>query len=276
MRLASFNILFGRPVLGRQRDQSPRAQLLEAVDILDPTILAIQEVDVAQPRSGGLHQPAAIAEHLGAVDWRFAPTIVGTPGNRRTFRPATPAETARDDRTGDSTPRYGIALVSRVPVVRWAMLRLGASSMGLPLLVQDDVGPPRLIRIPDEPRVAIAAVIATRRGLVTVVATHLSFVPGFNLRQLATIRRWLSMFPRPAFVLGDLNIPSHLPGPIARLRPLLTAPTFPSYRPRIQFDHLLAGGLSRDDLALARRTARVHALPVSDHCAVSVQVPYSP
>ena len=49
-------------------------------------------------------------------------------------------------------------------------------------------GPPRLVVVPDEPRVALAAVVEGPRGPFTVVTAHLSFVPGFNVAPAARDR----------------------------------------------------------------------------------------
>jgi len=77
--------------------------------------------------------------------------------------------------------------------------------------------------------------------------------------------------PRPAILLGDFNLPGSLPRRLTGWSPLITAPTYPSFRPRVQFDHVLADGL--DPLALRGATGRALALPVSDHCAVVVDLP---
>jgi len=105
-------------------------------------------------------------------------------------------------------------------------------------------------------------------GPFTVVAAHLSFVPGWNVRQLRAIVRWLATMPAPRFLLGDLNIPGTLPGGITRWEQLARVPTYPSWRPRVQWDHILADGAGRGDVCAV--TAR--RLPVSDHAALIVDV----
>ena len=44
--------------------------------------------------------------------------------------------------------------------------------------------------------------------------------------------------------------------------------TYPSWRPRVQFDHVLADGIERS----AVRDVRAPRLPVSDHCALVVDL----
>ena len=80
-------------------------------------------------------------------------------------------------------------------------------------------------------------------GPVVVANTHLSFVPGWNVAQLREIVRWARTLPGPRVLLGDLN----LPGPVARLTsrwtPAGRLATYPSWKPRVQLDHVLLDGL---------------------------------
>jgi endonuclease/exonuclease/phosphatase family metal-dependent hydrolase len=73
-----------------------------------------------------------------------------------------------------------------------------------------------------------------------VANTHLSFVPGWNVRQLRAAVRALRGLPAPRVLLGDLNMPS---GPVRAFsgwRPLARKATYPSPAPRAQLDHILA------------------------------------
>jgi endonuclease/exonuclease/phosphatase family metal-dependent hydrolase len=49
---------------------------------------------------------------------------------------------------------------------------------------------------------------------------------------------------------------------------LARAPTYPSWRPRVQWDHILSRGVGTDDV----REATAIRLPVSDHNALVVDV----
>ena len=166
-------------------------------------------------------------------------------------------------------PLYGVGLVSRRPVLEWRTRRFDAAPWSLPLLVPGDPRP-QVLRVPDEPRAAIAAVIEGERHPFTVVTTHLSFVPGYNVRQLRELRRWVADLPRPLFVMGDFNLPGSLPRRITGWASLFRGATYPSMKPRVQLDHVLADGLTGAQLATAH--GQVHLLPVSDHAAVSVDV----
>jgi len=287
MRLATFNLLHGMPVVGAAPDSlragvggdgqlvapSPAISdeaLRDAIASLDADVLGLQEVDVHQERSGRSHQVAAAAEALGAPWWRFVPAVRGTPGTERDWEPADDNDHhSHEEPVEDRGPRYGVGLVSRLPVVQWRSTVFDAAPWSLPLLVPASPRP-RVMRIPDEPRVAIAAVIDTPSGHITVATTHLSFVPGYNVRQLRRLRAWLAGMPRPLFLLGDFNLPGSLPRRITGWTSLAAAPTYPSFKPRVQFDHVLADGLTLDAVASAR--AESLALPVSDHCALVVDL----
>ncbi|MEJ2863440.1 endonuclease/exonuclease/phosphatase family protein [Actinomycetospora flava] len=253
MRLATFNLLHGRsPADGVVCPD----RLRDAVTGLDADVLALQEVDHAQPRSGLVDQTALAAEALGARDARFEPAVVGTPAE--SWRPAGP-----DDAPG-AHPTYGVGLVSRHPVVRWHRIPLGTSPAVLPLLV--DARRPALVR--DEPRVAIAAELAAPAPVGTVVAAHLSFTPGYNVVQLVRLARAVAHLPGPVVILGDLNLPGPVPGTVLRRwRSLAREATFPTERPRVQFDHVLAGAG-----APAVRTAYAVPTKVSDHRALVVEL----
>ena len=290
MRLATFNLLHGVPVVGADPadlrptlDENGRpvgpasvssdTALRLAATTLDADVVGLQEVDVHQPRSGGHHQVTSVAEALDAPYWRFAPAVRGTPGTERTWTPSMPGDHHGHETVPvDDGPRYGIGLVSRWPVLEWRTTVFDAAPWSLPLLIPASPRP-RMMRIPDEPRVAIAAVIDTPDGLLTVATAHLSFVPGYNARQLRRLRTWLIDLPRPVIVMGDFNRPGSLPRRLTGWTSLARVATYPSNRPRVQFDHVLADGLTPSQVASARATAL--ALPVSDHCALAVNLDLS-
>jgi endonuclease/exonuclease/phosphatase family metal-dependent hydrolase len=259
LRIATFNLLHGLSLADGTADP---ALLREAVKMLDADVLGLQEVDRAQPRSGAVDQTALAAEVLGAQAWRFVPALHGTPepGPVPSWSPA-----AEEDGAATSGPTYGIGLVSRYPVLRWEVRRFEPAPLGLPLLVPGQRG---LTKVPDEPRLAMAAVVAGPAGPLTVVNTHLSFVPGWNVGQLRRIARWLAEFPAPRLLIGDLNLPGTLPRTVTRLRQLARVPTYPAYAPRVQFDHVLADGIAEDGV----RRVRAAELPVSDHRALVIDL----
>jgi endonuclease/exonuclease/phosphatase family metal-dependent hydrolase len=211
-------------------------------------------VDRDQPRSHGRDLTAEVATVVGAVAWRFEPTVSGTPG--LAWSPA---------RGPVDGPAYGIGLVSRWPVRSWRVVRLPVSPLRSPVLVP---GPsrPRVVLLRDEPRVLLSAVVETPTGPLTVATTHLSFVPGWNVRQL---RRAVAALGSPGLLAGDLNLPLRALSPaLARTgwRPLARVPTYPAAAPRVQLDHVLASG------AFHVVAVESRALPVSDHRALVVEL----
>ena len=251
MRLATFNILSGR-TLGEELADLGR--YAAAVRSLDADVLALQEVDRAQDRSRRADLTAVAAEAMGATDHRFVPALVGTPGER--WRPAGPEDRA-------AAPAYGIALLSRHPVTDWRVLRLDPVPVRAPVR-WPGAARPTLVR--DEPRVAIAATVHAPGGPLTVVCTHLTFLPWWNGRQLTRLTQALDVLPRPMVLTGDLNMGLERAVRLTGLTPLAAQPTFPADRPRDQIDHVLA---TPDVTA---RSSAAWRLPMSDHRALVVDI----
>jgi endonuclease/exonuclease/phosphatase family metal-dependent hydrolase len=254
VRLASFNVLHGRSLTDGLVSTS---RLVEACASLDADVLALQEIDRNQARSGGVDQTAAVAAGTeGAVAWRFEPALVGEPG--ATWRAA-----ADEDDPAGAEAGYGVGLVSRLPVRAWHVVRLRAAKVRAPVAVPGGRG--RFILLPDEPRVALAAEVETPTGPIVVATTHLSFVPGWNVAQLRRVTRALAGLGLPCVLLGDLNMPGGLPAAATGWRALARCKTFPGARPSMQIDHALGRGL----LPLVAGAA-APALALSDHRALVV------
>jgi endonuclease/exonuclease/phosphatase family metal-dependent hydrolase len=137
---------------------------------------------------------------------------------------------------------------------------MAAARVRAPVLVP---GTRRLILLPDEPRVALAAVIDGPDGPLTVATTHLSFVPGWNAVQLRRLTAALAALGRPCVLLGDLNLPGAVPRWASGWRPLARAKTYPADKPSYQLDHALGFGPLPDVVSVA--TPR---LELSDHRAL--------
>jgi endonuclease/exonuclease/phosphatase family metal-dependent hydrolase len=252
MRMATFNILHGRSVHDGEVDLD---RLVASVKELDPDILALQEVDCVQPRSGMADLTAVAAEAMGAVSHRFVAAISGTPG--ATWMAAT-------GREQPGTAAYGIALLSRFLVSSWQVLHLPRIPMKFPMYLP---GPNRVMVVHEEPRAAMIARLDTPLGPLTVANTHLSFVPGWNRVQLRRLVRDLRGFPGPRVLMGDLNMTPPSPSRWSRMRPLCEASTFPADDPHRQLDHILT-----DDRALRAGECLAPKLPISDHRALVVDV----
>src|SRR6059036_3623475 len=118
MRLATFNILHGRST---RDDVVDLDRLRDCVRSLDADVLALQEVDLDQPRSGNADLTAVAAEAMGAVSHRFVAAISGTPG--ATWMAAT-------GREQPGTAAYGIALLSRFLASSWQVVHLHGFQCG--------------------------------------------------------------------------------------------------------------------------------------------------
>ncbi|MFE9810990.1 endonuclease/exonuclease/phosphatase family protein [Streptomyces sp. NPDC005227] len=308
VRFATFNVLHGRPMRdGRPvafpAGCGPETPLVRAVASLDADVLALQELDRLQERSGRVDQARAAAVGAEAPYWRYASAFPAgaAPADRRAPEPDEPglrvygpreAEAQAEAGTGasDGVPSHGIALLSRLPVRQWRARRLAPAPVPMPLRTPGRRG---LTLSWDQPRAALAAVLEGRHGPFTVVALHLSFVPGWNVRQLLEVRAWTADLPGPQVLLGDLNLTGALPGAVLnsparkgrtglrrtrdgdtaqlsrRWHDLARTPTYPAHRPLVQFDHVLATGLAAD----AATGADTPPTDVSDHRPLVVELP---
>jgi endonuclease/exonuclease/phosphatase family metal-dependent hydrolase len=250
VRIATFNILHARSPEDGQVDVD---RLGAAVKSLDADVLGLQEVDRDQPRSFGADLTAVAAEAMGAPEHQFVAALSGTPGG--TWMAAT-----GEEQPGSAT--YGIALLSRFPVVSWRVVRLPALRATVPLW-STWTHRPFLAR--DEPRVAVAAVLDGPFGEFTVCNTHLSFIPGWNAVQLRHLVRSLTGTREPLTLIGDLNMQTTQATRVSGLRSIASAATFPATRPTRQIDHVLVRGGLR-----ATAPAEAVRLPLSDHRALVV------
>lgn len=269
LRLATFNVLHGRSPADDRVDLDRFAR---AVASLDADVLALQEVERGQERSGGADLTAVAAEAGGLPFHRFAATLHGAPGGW----------SAATGRERTDAPAYGVALLSRHPVHAWRVLRLPTLHGRVPVR-SGGSAPARWVH--DEPRVALVAEVdvpgndvpagdgTARDGTagggtrLTVIATHLSLVPWWARRQVALVERRTRERPDPRVLLGDLNLPGAVPSQASGLLPLVAAPTFPAHRPDRQIDHVLATPGVR-----AVGDGRAVDLGVSDHRALVVDV----
>jgi endonuclease/exonuclease/phosphatase family metal-dependent hydrolase len=241
LRIASYNLLHGID-LG-QRGTVDLHAAAAVIAELDADIVALQEVDRAQPRSGGVDQVAVLADALGH-DGVFAPALMGSPDDRWT-----PA----GDGDGDG-PAYGVGLLSRLPLTGVTRRRLPGGGPGA-RTHRASLRNPGWDR---EPRVALAAAAALGGRTLTVTVTHLSYLPWRAVRQLRSAAAGDGAAPH--VLVGDLNLP---PLAVRAATPAWQhaggAAQFPSWGPRLQIHHVLLRG------AVAADRVTVHGRSTSDH-----------
>jgi endonuclease/exonuclease/phosphatase family metal-dependent hydrolase len=273
MRITSWNILHGMAIPPAAKGVKPTSLSDAGQKIaaeLAPDVIGIQECDYALARSENVNQIAELATSIGAPYFAFASCIIGTPGE--TWRKLNESDkriiTNTDSLSHEGS--YGIGIASKIEVLQWHRLDLGNSPIGAPLLIPGDESGPGKVRpiyIRDEPRVALAATLANG---YTVINTHLSFVPGFNLHQLRKLKRWAIELEKEtrtiAIIMGDLNLPKNLPVVGSQWKSLATQATYPSWGAKIQFDYIL----SKAPLTLQYLPTVLSG--VSDHLPLSVEI----
>ena len=238
---------------------------------LAPDLVGVQECDYWLERSGNANQIADIATSISAPYFAFAPCIIGTPGEKwRKLQGGNQRIITNVDDAKKFEGSYGIGIASKVEVLQWHRLDLGNSPIGAPLLIPgDESGPGKMrpIYIRDEPRVALAATLANG---YTVINTHLSFVPGFNFRQLRKLKRWAAELEKAtdtiAIIIGDLNLPKNLPVVGSQWKSLVTQATYPSWGAKIQFDYILSKA------PVTSQHLPTVLTGVSDHLPLSVEI----
>ncbi|CAN2222000.1 ElsH Metal-dependent hydrolase [Candidatus Nanopelagicaceae bacterium] len=247
-----------------------KASLPSAIKKIAPEVLAVQEVDHFLPRSNSVNQIHEIAKAMKAVDWAFAPAIIGTPGEKwRGLKDSD--ESIITAASKSKSGGYGIAFASTIPVTAYERIELGRSLVGMPLLVpggENGRGKPKFIYVQDEPRVAL---VAHLENGWSIISTHLSFVPGLNVAQLNKLKRWAeksaAQTGNKVTIMGDLNLPKGLPVVGSKWNSLATQNTYPSWSAKIQFDYILT-----KDAVKKLKVIPTSATGISDHLPITVEI----
>lgn len=318
IRLLSFNLQHVRPGDGARLDPATApladsdiadagaarevlAALADQIRDIDPDVIALQEVDLGQRRSGRLDQTAVLADLLGWDGHRFAATYAGpVVGLRR--RPRRSALTGRADDVlgplrallGAGPAGFGNALLTRLPVRAWRVARLGRGPAVLTRRGGGRALDPRSYALSTSTmRNMIAAQIdpadgAGGAGGLAVASTHLATRTGTAAAQLAAAWAALAALPGPHVLAGDLNLHAELLAPLGIARGLGEGATYPSGAPARRIDHILtdpwptgADGLPVSAQEAVGRTggtllravgSGARSLVVSDHAATWVDL----
>ena len=263
MKVTSWNLLHGMTIPPKSGDDF--AGFAQAATDLGADFLAIQEVDHHLARTNGVPQTKAIADAMKAADWAFAPSIIGSPEGKWHTADDEIATNSQSTSEIDSGS-YGIGIISKIKVLKWHRLNLGRSRIGMPLLIPNtETGKAKAIYIKDEPRLALAAEL--ENGW-TVINTHLSFVPGMNIFQLAKLKNWADTFGEKVLLLGDFNLPGGIPAVGSNWQSLHVQSTYPSWQPKIQFDYILSKGVALKDVIQIPTIKS----GISDHLPLSIEL----
>ncbi|ALC99998.1 endonuclease [Actinomyces sp. oral taxon 414] len=291
IRLLSLNLQHGRPGDGARLDPATApladldiadagaarevlAALADQIRDIDPDVIALQEVDLGQRRSGRLDQTAVLADLLGWAGHRFAATYAGpVVGLRR--RPRRSALTGRADDVlgplrallGAGPAGFGNALLTRLPVRAWRVARLGRGPAVLTRRGGGRAFDPRSYELSTSTmRNMIAAQIdpvdyaggagpdgagaggagpdgarpgGLEPGGLAVASTHLATRTDTAAAQLAAAWAALAALPGPHVLAGDLNLHAELLAPLGIARTLGQGATYPSGAPVRRIDHVL-------------------------------------
>ena len=273
MRVISWNLLHGQKIPPTS-SQDWQAEIVSAAkkvaDELQPNFIALQEVDYFQSRSDLTNQTKLVAQSMQLKYWAYLPTLIGTPGEKwRSVKDLKSSIITESSLDKNPKASYGIALATNWPIKKLYVKKLGRSIVGMPLLIPKDNGKGvRFIYVKDEPRVAL---IAELENGYTIATTHLSFVPGVNVFQLNKLSSYLRKLPGLALLTGDLNLPANLPSKLSGFKSLISQATYPSWKPKIQFDYIM---LRKSELKSISsiKPIKSTATGISDHTPIGVEI----
>jgi endonuclease/exonuclease/phosphatase family metal-dependent hydrolase len=202
--VATFNTHWGLDVAGNEYD------VAAVCEKFDADVVVLQEV--WRPARGAGY-PAEAAARLGA-DLHEGPFVGGPHGGtwRRVYT---------DD---EEDAAFGVAVLSRFPVVSKALTTLGKAPL-------------------DMHRALLRIELDVEGFPLVVFATHLCYLPHGSLWQLARLRRLTDIGGYPGVLAGDMN----MWGPVvvtllSGWRRAVRAKTWPAHAPHSQIDHILVRG----------------------------------
>ena len=273
MRVISWNLLHGQKI-PPTNSQDWQAEVVSAAkkiaDELQPNFIALQEVDYFESRSNLTNQTKLVAESMQLKYWAYLPTLIGTPGEKwRSVKDLKNSIITESSIDKNPKASYGIALATNWPIKKLYVKKLGRSIIGMPLLIPKDDGKGvRFIYVKDEPRVAL---IAELENGYTIATTHLSFVPGVNVFQLNKLSSYLKKLPGLALLTGDLNLPANLPSKFSGFKSLISQATYPSWKPKIQFDYIMLRKSKLKSVS-SIKPIKSTATGISDHTPIGVEI----
>ena len=259
MRLATWNILHGK-IISQKEESDPGIAFAKAIAFLNCDLIGLQEVDHFHPRSFSVNQTENAARVMGATNWAFAPSYFLNGHLERNIQDGD--QLIVTDQNSNHVPAYGIAIISKVPVLKWERLNLHRARFGKIMRISEGAKSKRFYA-KDHARSALAAFLDDR----IVVNAHLSFVQPFNFFQAREVMRWGKALEKkyqlPVFLMGDFNL-FHATR-FSKWISLGSGLTFPIWKPDRQIDYIM----SRKNISTAYTTV---GLEISDHRALICEV----
>lgn len=238
LRVLTYNIRAGNGDIARTA---------ETIRSFAPDIVGLQEVDVHWGERSGFEDQATLLGRVLGMRVRFAPiyTLSGADSTR-------------------ARRQYGVALLSRHPIIRWTndtLTRLSTISQN-----PEPAPAPGLLQ----------ATIEIDGAVVRVFNTHLDYRtdPRVRKQQVTEMLSYMGSASTPTLVLGDLNATPDAP----ELQPLFESLrdtwqnaadrglTYPADKPVKRIDYVLASNHFRV------RSASVPSTEASDHRPVLVDL----
>lgn len=293
------NTAIETPAIWKKRAATAARELADT----QPDVICLQEVDYRQSRSGWINQLEVVRDELGwpreqarfcsffngFAEWGTlpVPTLlrrIPAPRFRVVRRGAqvlpVVAHTKNTtvgsfiagilDRLGTERPflgGYGVAILTRFPVLNWRSVSLGAQ----PFTMRQGADG-RELQL-GQVRALLAATVKTPVGLIEVGCTHLELDAVTGRRQLKHAWNLINETGNPALLAGDLNMSAEAVQRTLSQPDTATATglTIPSDQPRRALDHILVAGAE----ITAGKPVR---LAVSDHRALPavVRIPVIP
>jgi endonuclease/exonuclease/phosphatase family metal-dependent hydrolase len=89
-----------------------------------------------------------------------------------------------------------------------------------------------------------------------------------NLIQLRKLKNWADTFGDKVLLMGDFNLPNAIPAIGSKWQSLFSQNTYPSWKPKFQFDYILSKGVALKDVIQVPTTAS----GISDHLPLTIEI----
>jgi endonuclease/exonuclease/phosphatase family metal-dependent hydrolase len=231
----TWNIAAGHGDLGR---------IAQVIRSIDPDVVALQEVDVKwSERSAFVDQADSLSKFLH-MNVRFAP-IYDLPSETSTAVP------------GIGSRRFGVAMLSRYPVVSW-------KNHEITRLSTQEQNP-----VPAKAPGFLETILDVNGTQMRVFSTHLDYRadPSVREKQVADMMEIIGQSTMPTILAGDLNATpaaAELTPLMSKFRDAASTPdggekTYPAINPARRIDYVL---VSKE---LTVKEVRIAASDASDH-----------